>query len=353
MAAPSAALFVVSSFWALWFFLKQLGFELVQGDVISYWNDSTHWQQPFDPYHVPGYPIVIALTRGATLDRVPPEMLLVGITFTAYCAGGFVVYRTLIETGFSPESASRGLALYSIWPFVGLTHSVYPNADALATTLVFGGVYLLIRSHYSSAGTLLGLAAVTHKATWPFVALLTLALVWRSDPRTASKLIVPAVLPLTLLYVSGALSHGSLTWIVSSNLQNELLSQSSLPVLDGLLGTILRGSQTQIVKAVIVWSVVAGSAGLLLLGLGSGTLRGRLGGALAAAVLFLCLALNQLEIWAAVRFSKLLVLPAMWTLQSARPALLKNRWVWLVAIAGGLASQFVYAWYLARVYFAG
>ncbi len=66
--------------------------------------------------------------------------------------------------------------------------------------------------------------------------------------------------------------------------------------------------------------------------------------------------INQYEIWALARFGKMLALPItmVWASSSNRSMLLSRRG--RIITAGGaivlLASQFVYAWYMVRVYYA-
>jgi hypothetical protein len=78
----------------------------------------------------------------------------------------------------------------------------------------------------------------------------------------------------------------------------------------------------------------------------------RSGAAIALAVLLLVAVLNQWEIWAAVRFSKLLVLPCIYCLRNFRPRLLEKKYVWAAALVALVVSQFGYAWYMAKVFYA-
>ncbi len=45
---------ISAAFWTLWACLRALRFECFLSVVRDYGRDSVHWQQPFDPFHVPG-----------------------------------------------------------------------------------------------------------------------------------------------------------------------------------------------------------------------------------------------------------------------------------------------------------
>jgi len=49
-----------------WLFLNYaLNFDPLQaGDAIDYWNNSLNWRQPYNPFHVPGYPLTLAAVSG-------------------------------------------------------------------------------------------------------------------------------------------------------------------------------------------------------------------------------------------------------------------------------------------------
>ena len=50
----------------LLFFRGVLGSSLFISDDRSYWDDSLVWWEPFNPFHLPAYPWLIAATRGLT-----------------------------------------------------------------------------------------------------------------------------------------------------------------------------------------------------------------------------------------------------------------------------------------------
>src|SRR2546425_843967 len=60
-----------------------LGFQMLQGDVLSYWKESLRWTTPFSTWWVPGYPLLIAAVRGISLNIFPPVAVMVLISTVA------------------------------------------------------------------------------------------------------------------------------------------------------------------------------------------------------------------------------------------------------------------------------
>ena len=54
-----------------------LGFEMLQLDSLSYWEKSLEWRTPYDPWWVPGYPLVIAAVRAITFNILPLSSLFI------------------------------------------------------------------------------------------------------------------------------------------------------------------------------------------------------------------------------------------------------------------------------------
>ncbi len=51
---PRSIVLISAAFLALRACLRALGFECFPSVVRDYGRDSVHWQQPFNPFHVPG-----------------------------------------------------------------------------------------------------------------------------------------------------------------------------------------------------------------------------------------------------------------------------------------------------------
>lgn len=346
---------LVLGLWAL------LGFDTLRSDAASYWQDALAWAMPYDAFHVPGYAWLIAAARAA-FPVLPPLAMMQAVTLLALLAGAWLVYRILKDAGVEDEPAAWGALAYGLWPFVGVTYVALPVADAPALALSLAGTWALCRRRPYAAALLLGLALVTHKATWPLVALLWTALLLSRDrPRPGRTIGATALLllPLAVLWAAGSMHHGTPAWLVSSNWAAEIQSTGALPVLDWIGDTLDRGG-FGLVKGAVVVGVAALAAVLTWTSARAERPYAGYGAAIALAILLLCLALNRHEIWAAVRFSRMLVLPLGWSLlvsgapQRVRDYRDGHRWVSGAArpllAAALLASQLAYAWYMARVF---
>jgi hypothetical protein len=141
----------------------------------------------------------------------------------------------------------------------------------------------------------------------------------------------------------------------SESYKVEAASRSTLPLLDGLLGTFQSVTIKSLAKGTIVWSMVATAIAVLVLTWRRVKNPQRIYGlAIAVGVLFLFLALNQHTIWGAVRFSSLLALPVGTLVRGYGLDRLTARSFFSVAILVFLVflmTQFAFAWYTARVYF--
>jgi hypothetical protein len=339
-----------------------LKFDFLQSDVYGYWQESLDWGMTLHSYHVPGYPFLIALVHTLTGRILPPIAVLMLINFTALLVSALLVYRIIEHSTLPRSGAAVGALAFGLWPFVGLVYSAYPLADIPAKTFLLAGIYFWIQTNprglsLLAAAGMLGISMVMHKAMWPVVLLLVLSQVVFKPVRLTldrTAAVIALAAPLGITWFMGFRQYSDPLWLLTSNLETEIISKTGLPVLDGLVGALSEGGARGLLKGGIVAGLAIVSVLLLI-----GSLRGRgsqrfLSGALSLAVLALFLVLNQYEIWAAVRFSRLLVLPLLWAVSDwagARPPFWAR--VHWIAFALGLSflTQFVYAWYIARVFF--
>jgi hypothetical protein len=340
------------------YFIVFLHYNFLRSDVLDYWKDSLAWQTPYHPFHVPVYALTIALLRGVTFGAFPPVAIMMGINLAALLASAFFVYRIIQAGGAKPEFAALGTLLFGLWPFVGLTYAVNPQADLPAMALFLAGLYFLQRSRRLSAAIFLGLAVVTHKAMWPFIGLLVTAdFLVRKSYFSKQNVIFMAIMlfPVGALWLAGSLHHHSYGWLLSSNLKEELASTTNLPVLDGLLGAFLFEDG---LKGVVKGSLLLSFA---LLAIVSNYLSVKFkypdyfyGIAVSVASLLLFIVLNHYEIWAAARFSRLLVIPLVLSVANIEQIKGMRQSLSLIVTVLLLLflSQFAYAWYMAKVFFA-
>ena len=341
------------------FYAILLKYNFFRSDVLGYWQDSLNWQTPYHPFHVPGYPLVIALLRGVTFGIFPPVLSMMAINLLALTLSVYLVYKILSDSGIMNEIAFSGAVLFTLWPLVGLNYTVSPLADVPAMCLFLAGIYYLIHSKRMTAAIFLGIAVIFHKAIWPFVGLVVLAEMVKNR-EFISKRNVPfwalLLLPVCLLWLFGAMYHQSISWQFSSNLSAEMAYPGKFPLFEGVIGTLFSGG----IKGTIKGIILAGFALLTVLSLGLSIKNAGpskyLAIAISSAVFLLFVFLNQTVIWGAARFSRLLVLPLAlgWSSFSTGKNSQKiisciNSPVFVLLL---FASQVVFAWYQARVFFA-
>lgn len=357
-AASKVTITAIGSFLVVWWWLAVvLQFRFLRSDVAQYWEDSLAWRTPFNPDHVPGYPLLIALLRFLTAEQVEPISLFWSLTFCAHIAGALAVYSIITSQTNQQQIGFLSSILFVLWPLVGTTMVVYPMSDSIVLALLAWAVALLLAKRFHAAAILLGLATVIHKGTWIFVILLLLAGIVMHRQRFPWTALLIAACPLGLLWVAGMVVNGSGPfWLLSVNLPLHFTTRSSLPVLDGLLGTTLRGGMNNLAKSAILWAHVALLAALCVV-----LCRSRdpvvkwYGLAIVGGLLFLYIGLNQLVIWAAMRFSKIAALPLGFYLGThPRVATVLARHPWVIAplVVVLLASQFAWGWYMADHFFA-
>jgi hypothetical protein len=353
----SASLMIIGYALIAAYFILVLEYKFLQSDVLGYWQDSLNWREPFHPYHVPGYPLLIALMRGILFISTSPVLLMMAINFLAYIASMFLIYQIMFISGVGEKYSTCAVYAFALWPFVGLVYVVDPLADMPVMTLFLLGIYSLIKSQVCLSFMVLGLSIVTHKGIWPFALLIIVAYLIRQKPALSKHLIMALLLmflPISILLISGSFYHHSLFWLLSSNLETEIKSHGNLPIFDGILGTFSQGGFKALFKGGLILILTFTSAALIYINYRTKPMFFQYGMVISIAVLTLFVLLNRYEIWAAVRFSRLLILPIIW-LMGYRSNLSKSpvlSWPIIATLAlMSLASQFAYAWYMAKVYF--
>jgi len=279
-----------------------------------------------------------------------------GINFTALLVGAMAVYKSVKISGISDRFAFLGACLLGLWPFVGLVNAVDPLADVPAMAFLLTGLLALQCSRKWIAAHLFGISLIVHKAMWPFVSLLVIAYICKNRPRTRRDIVALIILvfPIFTLWLTGTFYHGSPEWIVSSSASVGADTRATLPILDGIIVTIAQGGVKGVVKGGLIVAFTVATLLLLFLSYQVKSSYFHYGIAICAASLFLFIFLTHNEIWAAVRFSRLLVLPLIWLIGD----LYRNKLpIWLNGPIVGcfllilFFTQFVYSWYMAKVFF--
>jgi len=133
-----------------------LDYDFFRGpDVRSYWEDSCSWRTPFNPFHVPGYALTIALIHNL-VPQLAPVTVMMGISLAAFLCTGIIVYSIGGTLGVSDRVRYLGALLFALWPFVGLTEAVSARADLFVQAIFLGGIYFLLRKRLNLSALLLG-----------------------------------------------------------------------------------------------------------------------------------------------------------------------------------------------------
>jgi hypothetical protein len=120
--------------------------------------------------------------------------------------------------------------------------------------------------------------------------------------------------PLVAFWLFVAAGCAGLIWIVSIDLSKNLPSHSGLPVLDGVIGTLAQGGARGIIKGLLLSGLLAGTGTMTWIYTRRRDLEML---AVLVPVLMLLLVLNQWNVWASMRFAKILVIPLMGLLTSS------------------------------------
>jgi hypothetical protein len=344
------------------------------GDVYAYWTESLTWGMPFHPHHPPGYPWLIALANTLSAGRLPPLAIMQSLSFSFLLGGAFLGMVLCRKEGIAYNGWKVAL-LYIAWPFVGSLYAVFPQMDSIVLFLLILGIVLGLYRRWIPAGIAWGAAAIVHPLAWIFVPLLLSASwavrVWgRKRPPAADGLAAAkemilmtgsALAPWLGIWLWQTVLTADPFWTLTSIVNEQVASRGLFPILDGWIGSVADGGMSGWVKIGILSLVV-----LLAVHLLTGALRRRtavecagdrfrriVSIVLTSGILLMALLLNQHEIWAVVRFSKILVLPIV--LQRDRlfgfvPPRLRMPALWALIIAGFL-SQIAYAWYMSTIFF--
>jgi hypothetical protein len=335
-------------------YFSWMGFDVFVSDVEEYWRDSLRYAEPFNPGHVPGYPLLLAAIRAMTFGSVSPIVILSGVSFLAFFLSVWGVYVCITLSG-SRKMAFLGTLVFTVWPAVGVVYAAFPMSDSAAIALLVWGICFMKSGRPFFGAVLLGVSAITHKAMWLFAAACLPVLIYREAPVKLFKLAFIALAPFLLLWGSGTLHHGTVTWIFSETLKVNLSSRAGLPVLDGLFGPVLEGGWPKIAKAVLLVSAVV-LAGILLLRVHrivDRQLR-MLSRSILLAFLVLAVLVNSLTAMSAIRFSKLLVVPLFLYLGEEATGI-EERPGFTNKLTSGILilltiTQYLYAYYLVSFF---
>ncbi len=350
MKSETKLLAVAAILYVLYFLYLSigLGFEFLRSDVLVYWNDSYRLDTPFSTWFVPMYPLAIAVVRAITFDTLSPVAVMMSISCVFYLISVLVFYK-LVKALDVKSPFEFGL-LFAVYPFVGLTYAVHPIADSMAIALLLLVLLSFQKKNWISFTLFMALITLTHKATWFFVfPLLLLAFIKYKESR---KIIPLAVVPLLTLIIVGAFYHSDILWFMRLSTEKYLTSRSAVPILDGVVGPMISGSLSKMMKGAIVFFILVITGVLFTYSYRSGFW---LGVSVTFSILVMGAIVNQYEIWAMVRFSKVLLVPLAYaaTRYSDRKAIgniISPMGLRLLALVS-LIANLGYGYYMAKIFF--
>jgi len=283
---------------------------------------------------------VLFVVRHLTGGLLPAPVILLGISCISFVIANVLFLR--IFSIFSPSDAFKGSLFFFYFPFVGVTAVVEPRADGMSFVLLLASLLAILKGRVWWFCLLGSLALLTHKALWPLVAGLALVALVKGTLKWYHLAVL--VLPLGILFFAGVWYHHDMTWMISQHFEVVVVPRGDWPLLDGIIGSFRLGGVQDVTKAVMAVVMLFLSLFLSYQAVREDHLF-MLG--LLIPIAFWCIVLNHYEIWAAIRFGKIIVLPLLvvpsFLLQWWQ--LLKSRkpFVFLLLLLL-ITSQFVFAW---------
>src|SRR5688572_18095883 len=126
----------IATFCAIAVYFRSTGFDVVRSDALHYLEWSRRFWVVETGTHFPTYPFLLWLFRSVTLGLLDGANLLQTVALISW-TGGAVVAGQILQH-LNPGSRHTGVALFGLFPFVGVTYAAYPVGDALFGLMVLG-----------------------------------------------------------------------------------------------------------------------------------------------------------------------------------------------------------------------
>jgi hypothetical protein len=215
------------------------------------------------------------------------------------------------------------------------------------------GIVKLLECRIWKAAILFGVGMLCHKGLWPFVALVLAGDYFATRRSLAQEIGMLALTggPVIILWIWGAIHYENPLWILSASVSIGAESRNAYLPFEGLWNTLSQDGFKGLAKGSVVLCLVAFSFSCAVWAWQlERQARWIALGIAGAAVLWFAF-LTKVELFAGVRFSRLLVLiPALhFATPTAAESTKRKLGAWVAAlILLLLTSQFAAAWYMDR-----
>ncbi|HYG78005.1 MAG TPA: hypothetical protein VEK08_23570 [Planctomycetota bacterium] len=320
-----------------------MGLSVLQSDPFDYLEQSREWWRVDD--HMPGFAALIWCVNLLTFGLLPSSVLLQASAIL--CWGVSVYYVDKILSTLYPSASHWGVALYALFPFVGVTYAAWPIGDYMAHAAIAYCFYCMLQKRWTALTIGLAFSLLIHKAIWPFAFLIAVAGWWRHG--YPLWMFIASGVPLLAFWTAGVIKSGDPLWIIKIDLTRHLPSHSPLPILDGVIGTLLQGGARGLVKGGFLLTVLLGTLYMTYV-----FIRRRSWEMLALVlpIVALLMTMNQWEAWASIRYAKIMALPLVAALSTTRLFMMLNARQWLFGtfVALLVASQLAFAMYIEKYF---
>lgn len=327
-------------------FVTIMDFNIMIGDVYSYWEDSNKIGEEIHPFHVPGWPILIAVSH-ELLPSIDPALLMQILAFLAWLSGIAIVYKVFRRLQL--RNSWYGALFFGVYAFAGLSYVVFPIADSLAIFIIV--LCILGYLQENRLLLILGLASglLIHKGLWPVLGILAVLSV-RNKRLSITEVVISGI-PFMIYWLIGISNFSDYLWIVRSNIEVEVASRSTFPLFDGFISTIQEGGIASILKVIILLTIFLTAVGLSW----AHEIRRKqnIFLSLTLPILLMGFILNGHEIWAMVRFGRLLILPLWFVLNERewKVGTINLNPLLVPIIVLGFGSNLVFLYYMNNVFF--
>ncbi len=299
--------------------------------------------------HVPLYSLTLWAFRALTFHLLDAATLMHSLALP-FVVGAYLYVHRILRFHF-PAARNVGFTVFGLYPFVGYCCAGTP-ADPMAIFLLVAAAYYSLERKWRLFALCVAAGLITHKATWSFLGLLAVDAVWRKK----CSIFWPLVAGVPLLVFWGwGLYHGEhWLWLLRYNLPNEFASKSALPIMDGLLGTLLHFERaSRLLRGLMVLTIFAVTVALLVWNLRRLRQPDSLFNfALLFPIFLLAIVLNQYEIWAAFRFGRMIAIPLAAFLVASESVrrFLERPIFFCLAAAVFLVTNFSFAYYFMWIW---